>query len=60
MLIHSDTKLTGSEMTSGVDAEKIAKLVDMGFSEDQARKALLLSSDSVELAASLLFEGGQL
>ena len=47
-------------MTSGVDAEKITKLVDMGFSEDQARKALLLSSDSVELAASLLFEGGQL
>ena len=45
----------------GGDGEKVTTLVDMGFSESQAKKALMMCSDNVELAASLLSEqGGQL
>lgn len=39
-------------------AESVTKLVDMGFTSEQAGKALSLCGNSVELAASLLFEKG--
>ncbi|XP_063677988.1 protein DDI1 homolog 2-like [Bolinopsis microptera] len=46
--------------TATVTDENVSKLVDMGFTPEQSRKALGLCGNNVDLAASLLFEkGGQ-
>ena len=36
----------------------VAKLVELGFTEDKARKALQACNNNVDMAASILFSGG--
>ncbi|KAL5252587.1 hypothetical protein ACHWQZ_G015388 [Mnemiopsis leidyi] len=55
----SSSTATG-DTTTPVSDENVSKLVDMGFTPEQSRKALGLCGNNVDLAASLLFEkGGQ-
>ena len=42
---------------SGGD-DKVAKLVELGFPEDKARRALQACNGNIDMAASLLFSGG--
>ena len=59
MIPQSGTSAPGAP-TATVTDENVSKLVDMGFTPEQSRKALGLCGNNVDLAASLLFEkGGQ-
>ena len=57
---HPGSSTATAATTSAASDENVAKLVDMGFTADQSRKALSMCDNNVDLAASLLFEkGGQ-